>query len=266
MSDFRFGFAVGADKMELIKSLGADYIELNFRDLYSSDDAEIERIGEASERLGLPVEAANCMMPGDIKVVGGEVDYGRIEEYLETASRKAHSLGVDTVVFGSSASRMIPEGFDRSNAMEQLLVFLRDYTAPVFEKYDLRCAIENLSFDETNTFNMTAEAYDMVRAVGSDRIGILVDFYHFGKNNDSFDSVRQAGDKLFHIHSASVLNARCYPAPNDGENADYAAQTALLRETGYDRREGRISFEARQQDGKSFEECARASLEAFGNI
>ena len=165
---------------------------------------------------------------------------------------------------GSSAARNFPEGVSYDTAFERLVFFLKTYVAPLCEKHGIVCALENLSYGESNILNTIEESLKVVEAVGSPWVKILVDFYHFGYNKDSFDSIRKAKDHIVHIHIASVVNNRQYPAPDDGE--DYAVITDLLREIGYDKREARISFEARTPEGKTFPQCAQESLCVFKNL
>jgi D-psicose/D-tagatose/L-ribulose 3-epimerase len=205
-------------------------------------------------------------MPGSIKVVGDNVDYAAISDYLETASEKAENLGLKFVVFGSSGSRNIPDGFSRDRAFEQLVKFMKEYVTPVFKKHGLTCAIENLSFGESNVLNLIDESYSLAKAVSSEQVKLLVDFYHFGYNHDSFDSIRKAKDLIAHIHVASVLNDRCFPLLNDSDEAAYKAELDLLREIGYDKREGRVTFEASLPKDKTFAECAVESIKVFKNL
>ena len=264
MSDFRFGFTRDFGDSHIIKSNGADFHELNMSSIAKASDEDIDRfIAEAKEN-GYSYVAANCMIPGEYKITVENPDYDAIDEYLERAYSKAARLGLEIVVMGSSGARNFPEGVTYEDAFDRLVVFLRDHVAPVCEKYNIVCALENLSYGESNILNTIDESIKIVEAAGSDRIKILVDFYHFGNNKDSFDSIRKAKNHIVHIHVASVVNGRQYPAPDDGE--DYSVITDILREIGYDKREGRISFEARVPEGKDFSECIKESLACFKNL
>lgn len=264
MSDFRFGFTRDFDGAQTIKDCGADFHELNLSNIAKMSDEELElRIAEAKKN-GYSYEVANCMIPGEYKLTVENPDYDVIDEYLERAYSKAARLGIKVAVMGSSGARNFPEGVTYEEAFDRLVGFLKDHVAPVCEKYGIVCALENLSYGESNILNTIDESLRIVEAVGSERIKILVDFYHFGYNRDSLDSIRKAADKIVHIHVASVLNERKYPVPRDGE--DYSVITDILREIGYDKREGRISFEARVPDGKDFMICAEESLAVFKNI
>lgn len=264
MADFRYGFTSGFNNIRSIKASGADFQELNLGGIYELDDEEVERLAAEAVKNGYSFDAANCMFPGEYKITVDNADYDKASAYLDIALSKAKKLGVKIAVMGSSAARNFPEGISYDTAFERLVYFLRNYVAPLCEKHGIVCALENLSYGESNILNTIEESLKVVEAVGSPWIKILVDFYHFGYNKDSFDSIRKAKDHIVHIHIASVVNSRQYPAPDDSE--DYSVITDLLREIGYDKREARISFEARTPEGKTFPQCMQESLCVFKNL
>lgn len=264
MSDFRFGFTRGFPESQLLKENGVDFHELNLGNIASLTDEQVENYIAEAQKHGYCYEAANCMIPGEYQITVDNPDYDALDEYLERAFSRAKRLGIKVVVMGSSGARNFPEGVSYDTAFERLVYCLKNHIVPVCEKYGIVCALENLSYGESNILNTIDESLKVVEAVGSDWVKILVDFYHFGYNKDNFDSIRKAKDLIAHIHIASVVNGRKYPAPNDGE--DYKVITDLLREIGYDKREGRISFEARVPEEKTFDGCVTECLEVFKNI
>ena len=264
MSDFRYGFTGGFSAKQDIKDSGAEFHELNLGGIYELSDEDVERLASEAIEKGYSFEAANCMFPGEYKITVDNADHAKADAYLDSALAKAKKLGVKIVVMGSSAARSYPEGVSYETAFERLVYFLKNHVAPLCEKHGIICALENLSYGESNILNTIDESLKVVEAIGSPWIKILVDFYHFGFNKDSLDSIRKAKDHIVHIHVASVMNSRQYPAPEDGE--DYSVITNLLREIGYDKREARISFEARTPEGKSFPDCAVDSLRTFKNL
>ena len=264
MSDFRFGFTGGFSRSEDIRSVGADFIELNLSDISRLTDEEVQAYIDVAQKNGYSYEAANCMIPGDYKLTVQTPDYDAIDEYLERSYSKAAKLGLKIVVMGSSGARNFPEDVTYDEAFGKLIVFLRDHVVPVCEKYGIICALENLSYGESNILNTIDESLKIVEEVNSPFIRILVDFYHFGFNKDDVEAIRKAKDYIVHIHVASVVNKREYPMPDDGE--DYSVITDLLREIGYNNREARISFEARTPEGKAFIDSAADSIRAFENL
>ncbi len=264
MSDFRFGFTGGFDNIQTIKASGADFHELNLGRIFELSDEEVDKLAAEAYEKGYSFEAANCMFPGEYKITVDNPDYEKADAYLDSALAKAKRLGIKIVVMGSSGARNYPEGVSYETAFQRLVFFLKNHVAPLCEKHGIVCALENLSYGESNILNTIEESLKVVEEVDSPFVKILVDFYHFGFNKDSFYSLRKAKDHIVHIHVASVVNNRQYPEPDDGE--DYSVIVNLLREIGYDKREARISFEARTPEGKAFPECAADSLRVFKNL
>lgn len=264
MSGFRFGFTGGFSSKDDIKNSGADFHELNLGGISELSDDEIDSLAAEAKEKGYSYEAANRMFPGEYKITVDNPDYEKADAYLDSALSKAKKLGIKIVVMGSSGARNFPEGVSYETAFGRLVFFLKNHVAPLCEKHGIICALENLSYGESNILNKIEESLKIVEEVDSPFIKILVDFYHFGFNKDSYDSLRKAKEHIIHIHVASVLNKRQYPAPDDGE--DYSVLVNFLREIGYDKREARISFEARTPEGKTFPESAADSLRAFKNL
>jgi len=67
----------------------------------------------------------------------------------------------------------------------------------------VRLAFEPLNRYETRLVNTVAEALDVVEKVGARNLGILFDTFHANIEEPVFaESIRAAGEKLFHVHLA----------------------------------------------------------------
>ena len=68
---------------------------------------------------------------------------------------------------------------------------------------EVKLAFEPLNRYETKLVNTVAEALDLIEEVGVENLGILFDTFHANIEEPSFaDSIRAAGEKLFHVHLA----------------------------------------------------------------
>ena len=74
---------------------------------------------------GLTVGAYCSLVPGDIKSVGPEADASRLRPYLERVFANCDAVGGSAIVYGSGASRNIPDGYPRENALEDVVSFLQ---------------------------------------------------------------------------------------------------------------------------------------------
>lgn len=237
------------DKVENIRLLadaGFEYIELPLVRLEAMTDEEFDAVRKAYADAPIHPEVANCMLPGDIKVTGPDVDYSGITSYLEKAFHRAVQMGIHTVVFGSGGSRRVVAGWSHEKAYEQLRTYLTIVNT-YCEKYDVTVAIEPLSREETNIINFVSEAALFSKFLGFPRIGALGDTFHMIQNHEPFCEFAYAGRLLKHVHIAhsngskdrNDPNRRNYPAMNDG--VDYCEVFAHLKAIGYD---AHVSIEA----------------------
>ena len=247
MSDFKFGVCLGhneREKMLQAKEAGVDYFEFNFSAVYKAEKSELSEAKSFLKEIGIPCCSANCMIPGEIKVVGPEVDYSKIDEYLDKASEKLSFLGADTVVFGSGAARRCPDDWSYETATEQLVKLCREHIAPYMRKYNLTCAIEPLRSGECNIITTAARGFEICQLADAPEVKLLIDLYHFDSENEERKSILNYSGYIQHIHIASAKNNRYYPTATDG--VDYKEFFDLLRQSDY--KSMRVSLEGRYDD------------------
>ncbi|MBQ3498696.1 MAG: sugar phosphate isomerase/epimerase [Clostridia bacterium] len=244
MSDFKFGVCLGYNDREKIiqaKEAGIDYFEFNYNAISKADKFQLDELKGFIEELKVPCYAANGMFPGELKVVGPDVDYVQIDEYLDKASEKLSALGADTVVFGSGGARRCPDDWHYKTATEQLVKLCRDHIAPYMRKYGLTCAIEPLRSAECNIITTAARGFEICQLADVSEVKLLVDLYHFDSENEERKSILNYKGNLQHIHIASAKNNRYYPTATDG--VDYRSFFNLLRQADY--KSMRVSLEGR---------------------
>ncbi len=245
----RIGICTGAVKenIEKIKACGADYIEVGFQGLADLSAEEAMEIKKVFDEAGVGIEAANCMLAGDLPIVVEDPQLDLLAERLERSFKTAKILGLKVVVLGSGGARNIPEGATKEETVARFIKVAKEFLAPFFEKYDMTCVIEPLC--DSTIINTLAEGYEIVEAVGSPRIQLLGDLFHMDEMGDSVEEVLKYKDCLKHTHLANQKGKRCYPAPNDGNVDHYKDFFEALRKIDY---QGRVSIEANAQ-GEFFE-------------
>ena len=122
----RFGICTSLENVNRLAEVGYDYIELGVRSalIPESDEAEFQKIRELVAKAPLKPESYAGFIPGDLRVVGDTVDFLRLSRYVETACRRASEIGGEVIVYGSSGSRSIAEGYSRERALAQIAEFL----------------------------------------------------------------------------------------------------------------------------------------------
>lgn len=233
----KYGVCGGPETGAAAARAGYDYYEMTVGSLLKplEDEAAFELALKEAKKAGIPCEALNVFVPGQLKITGPQVDRQALRQYAATALRRAEVAGVKSIVFGSGAARRIPEGFARAAAWEQLVDFCK-MLGPLAQEHGVTIAIEPLNQAECNVLTSVGEGAELARQVDHPAIRLLVDCFHWAKDGDSFEDLVQAGPLLAHAHIATLPNRRTPGA----EDYDFGRFFEALRLGGYD---GRISIE-----------------------
>lgn len=233
---------------EVIADLGhcpADYLEVNGQRFLAPEAPSdvFERNRLQVDRLPIPVEAVNALLPPDMTLISGpnqSRDEARLERYMKTAFDRAVQTGVRVVVFGSGAARSRPPGLAPDDALRQLTELLAVW-GEWAQDHGVQLAIEPLRYAETNTVNTVAEGGTLVETIAHPGVTLLADLYHVACNGETPESIRPWVPLLSHVHVAEKQD-RAAPGRH-GE--DFRSYFSVLSQTGYDQR---ISIECQWQD------------------
>ena len=238
----KWGVCTSVDNAQKLKDAGYDYLEAGVQKFLvpQADDAEFQKNLAAAKAGPLPVYACNSFIPAELKCVGPEANPTGVIAYAKTALERAKQAGVKRIVFGSGKARAIPEGFDRAKARQQFVDILKQM-GPLAGQNDVIVIIEPLNTKETNFINSVAEGTEIAKEANHPNICVLADFYHMALENESPDSIRQAGAMLKHCHIAEKEN-RLAPGTTD---YDFTPYFKALKDIGY---QGGISIEGRWND------------------
>jgi sugar phosphate isomerase/epimerase len=236
-TNMKYGISTSIDKSQALRDAGWDYIEENVQQLLCGQTADDQWAGATRvAQSALPVEVGNCLVPGNLPIVGERVDEAALQRYMNAVLRRAGQLKIGQLVFGSGGARQVPDGFDRDRAKQQILAFLQNSVRPA-ESAGVVIVIEPLRRQECNIINSVGEAMSYVQQIDHPAVQCLVDSYHFWQEGDSLDDLRAAMPWISHVHLADK-DGRV--APGLSGTADYRPFFRVLKEGGYD---GRMSFE-----------------------
>jgi len=199
------------------------------------DEAEFAPLRAEILSAPLPIEAVNCFVPAQLKVVGPEVDFPALTSYMDITLRRISEIGAKIMVFGSGGARRSPEGFPLEQARAQYLQAC-NAAGDIAAKYGVTIALEPLSASECNIFNYVSQGIEFVDTVNNANVKLLADMYHMGTLQEPTEYMTDAGARLVHIHIDSPI----LPGLNGGTQYDYAGFLATLLQTGYT---GRLSVE-----------------------
>lgn len=227
----KFGICASTDSAEIAKKQGWDYLECNAQTVLQGlvpEEQWTQR--EAIDQSVLPILACNSMVPASLKITGPDVDSDALARYMHNILRRAGKVGIQTLVFGSAGARNVPDGFDRQTAHRQIQDFIRMFSA-VAVVHDVTVVAEPLNKGESNILNFVAEAMDDVKALEHPGYQCLVDSYHFWKEAEPLEHLRDAMPWIKHVHVADLAGR---VAPGKSGTSNYQPFFRTLKEGGYD--------------------------------
>lgn len=235
----RFGVCLGfnPDYVKVCEDAGCDYVESNFGQIARASDEDFAAFEKAINESSLKCEAANCFMPNDLSMVGENVNYEGIKEYVDKGMARGARIGLKTVVFGSGGARRLPEGWSYREGIRQLAYFLGEIVSPIAEKYGITVVTEPLRAKETNVINTVKEGVMLAAFAGKENISGLADLFHMVYGGDTNEDVRQLKGHVYHAHisnpNGDEKDARIYPA--SASEYDYKAFIEALEFAGCER-------------------------------
>ena len=241
----RIGCCASINEATSLKDAGFDYIEINAKQVLRAEEPDHIWNLDAPDvdKMPLPIEAANSLLPTNLAVVGQYRDMQLLEQYMQRAVRRAAQLGVKRLVFGSGVSRRRPEDVNTQTSEQQLIEFCR-LAGDICAEHDIIFAIEHLNHRETNMLNRLQSVDALINHLAHPRVAAAVDSYHFGIENESDNALLKLGSRIQHVHLAEPVERR-EPGAH-GQHArhafDFQHFFALLHQVGYT---GRFSVEAR---------------------
>ena len=234
----QFGICLPIADAGIAHAAGFDFVEPTVRSL-SPLDPDFDMIRAPFDCAPLPTPVFNVFVPTEIPLTGPEVDWERVENYLEAATGRVAALGGEAIVFGSGGARRVPDGFPREEANRQLVRFLR-LAGGTAERNDITIVIEPLNSRESNIVNSVVEGMELAQAADHPRVRLLADLYHMMEDDEPLENVTTCAEWLDHVHVADTTRG----APGEGDYP-YGEFFRRLHEGGYS---GRISIECRWDD------------------
>jgi D-psicose/D-tagatose/L-ribulose 3-epimerase len=254
VGNIEFGGCASADHFDTAVRLGFDYFEMEVTEISQMDDARFAAL--KAHILASPIRCqAFRSLIRKYQVVGenASAQQNDVKAYLERNLDRCRQLGARVVVWGSSQSRNVPDGFSRDTAWRQMQEFLH-LLGDIAARNNLMIGIEPLRKQECNIINTAAEAMKLAHEVNHPNIKIIVDFYHLRQENEDPDIVRIAQKDIVHLHFANPTGRR-WPR-SATEDPQYQRFFSLVKEIGY---RGGLSIEG----NGTFEDDGAASLQFF---
>ncbi|MEQ8535564.1 MAG: hypothetical protein RIB86_27145, partial [Imperialibacter sp.] len=113
-----------------------------------SDEQFAENVATI-KKLKTNMFAVNYFLPGNLKVIGPDVNEEAILAYTDVVFQRCKQIDVDLVVWGSGGSRRLPDGWDYQKAVDQFVAIAKKVAVQA-QKYDILITVENLNKTEAN--------------------------------------------------------------------------------------------------------------------
>jgi sugar phosphate isomerase/epimerase len=123
---------------------------------------------------------------------------------------------------------IVRPGVDHEQAMDWLIQALQRCCAAA-RPHGVRIALEPICRYETTLINSSAQGLELLKHVGAENMGLLLDTFHMNIEEPVIeDSVRACGDRIFHFHVAD--SNRWYPGAG---HLNFESVLGALYSTGY---------------------------------
>jgi sugar phosphate isomerase/epimerase len=198
--------------------------------------AKLKQINALSTKL----YAVNIFLPGNLKVVGHDVNEEAIQAYADTVFRRVNAAGVRMIIWGSAGSRRVPEGFDHATAKAQFISIAKKLAAQA-RRYEIQLVLESLNHTETNFINRVSEIIEIAEKVNEPNFRICVDIYHMLMEDEGPDIILKTGKYLVHCDIAEKVGRT--PPGTNGD--DFTPYLRALKAVGY---KSKITMECNWRD------------------
>ncbi len=211
-----------------VASMGYDGAELAIRDPREVDVDLLERL-VAKHGLAVPAigtgqawgEEGLSFTDPDPEVRRAAIE--RVKSHIPLAGH------FGAVIIIGLLRGIVKPGVGHEQAMTWLVEALQECAAAAAPA-GVRLALEPINRYETTLINNVEEGLALIEAVGAKNFGLLLDTFHMNIEEPSIEeSIRKAGDRIFHFHVAD--SNRWYPGAG---HLDFRSILGVLLETGYD--------------------------------
>jgi D-psicose/D-tagatose/L-ribulose 3-epimerase len=225
-----------------VHDLGFDVIELQVE---SPGDWDPGRAADLLAEHGLGASLCAVMPPGR-DLLDDEAEVAETQEYLRHCVDVAERIGSPAVggpLYSAVGRTWLLDADERRRTIERLAEALRplaDYAG----EHAVSLALEPLNRYETSLINTAEQGLEVVEAVDSPALGLLLDTYHMNIEEKSpADAIRLAGARLVHLHACG--SDRGSPG---ADHLDWGAIVTSLRDTSYS---GAICIESFTSENKT---------------
>ncbi|GGH26070.1 sugar phosphate isomerase/epimerase [Sphingobacterium alkalisoli] len=234
------GVCARLDQSPLVKKSGYTFIQPTVAEVLQPMIADSSFTSVKIDNSDVAVSVVNVFIPGTIKTTGPDVDEALIMNYATTVFKRAQRSNIPLIVFGSGASRHIPDGFDRDVALKQFVKVCK-MLSTLAAQYDVVLALESQNKTECNFLNTLRECIGVAEAVNHPNFKITVDIYHMMRENEPASIILDGAKYIYHCDIGEKENRTAPGIMGD----DFTPFFRAFQQIGYT---GKIALECRFVD------------------
>ncbi len=222
--------------VQKIADLGFDGIELAIRDPQIINQKEIKAVLDKAD-MSVPAIGTGQAW-GEEGLSYTDPDSGVREKAVErTISHIDFASETGAVIIIGLLRGVIKPGVNKEEAHKWMYEAFKTCCSAAAKK-NVKIAFEPINRFETSLLNSVAEGLDFIEKVGFENLGMLLDTFHMNIEEPVIEeSIRLAGEKMFHFHYAD--SNRLYPGRG---HIDFRSILKTIKEIEY---KGFISGEHR---------------------
>lgn len=187
--------------LEKIASYGYAGVELAIRDPNLID---FDRITTLLTKNGLEVPAIGTGQAwGEEGLSFTDPDPSVRQEAVKRIMNHIHGAAqFNAIIIIGLIRGVVKKDVDPKIAMQWLVESLRE-CSDASSKFGVRLALEPINRYETSLINSVADGVNLVKEVGAENFGLLLDTFHMNIEEPNMgESIRVCADRIFHFHVA----------------------------------------------------------------
>lgn len=181
--------------LELCEKYGYEQIEIRTMDKLKEylENHTIEDLANFFKNHRIKPFAFNALVYFNNR---SDAEYKEIKDELKYMCEVGQKIGCKNIVV---VPLVTEKKFTKTQIKESSVKVLNEL-ADIAEKYGIRLAIEFVGHPQC-TINTFGQAYDIVKAVNRDNVGLVLDCFHFHAMGSRIEDLKKAdGSKIFILH------------------------------------------------------------------